>query len=205
LDGPIDCYREIIKVAFADMLASAMSGNTADQQALCHEYEQEVRIVARVHLSPMLRMHLDSMDITQSVHKSLLAGIAAGKFHVPDAARLVALACVIARRKICKKWRKHRRQQQLNSVGGSGRSNDWLSSLEARPESENKMLEAIESIDLLKKLVNSTERRLIDLRLAGLSTAQISQLLSIDPVAVRVRWSRLSAKLRKHGVNHILE
>ncbi len=61
---------------FAHLMARATSGDIQAQDDICHQYERQVRIVARVLLGTALRPHLDSMDLMQSVHKSLLMGCA---------------------------------------------------------------------------------------------------------------------------------
>ena len=65
---------------FTDLLERARQGDDAALGELAQRYEPEVRMVARVLLGPALRPYLDSVDVVQSVHRSLMVGIRANKF-----------------------------------------------------------------------------------------------------------------------------
>jgi RNA polymerase sigma-70 factor (ECF subfamily) len=60
---------------FADLLARARRQDPAALAELVQRYESRVRMVARVLLGPALRPYLDSLDLVQSVHRSLMLGI----------------------------------------------------------------------------------------------------------------------------------
>ncbi|MDX1929659.1 MAG: sigma-70 family RNA polymerase sigma factor [Pirellulaceae bacterium] len=185
----------------------AANGDVAAQWALLETYASEVRIVARVHLGAQLRPHLDSLDVTQSVHKSILTGLITGRFFIDSSRGLVALACMIARRKIAKKWRKHRRQTRLDTAA----SPDLVVGLTEQalvkdtvPLNDNRQSPsevAREQLSLIRDSVTDIERLLIDRKLAGKTAVEIADELKVDPVAVRVRWSRLCAKLRKQNTS----
>src|SRR5437870_1176633 len=103
-----------VNAEFAALLLRARGG---DQSALTHlaaQYEPEVRIVARVLLGRSLRPYLDSLDLVQSVHKSLLLGLRNDKFDISSPEKLVALALTIVRRKVARHWRHLQRQQRLD-------------------------------------------------------------------------------------------
>jgi hypothetical protein len=57
------------------LLAAARSGDGTAMQRLIQQYEPELRIVARNRLGPALRPHLDTIDLVQSVHRSLMIGL----------------------------------------------------------------------------------------------------------------------------------
>jgi DNA-directed RNA polymerase specialized sigma24 family protein len=101
--------------AFAALLARAREGDSAAAAELVGRYESRVRLVARVLLGTALQPHLDSMDLVQSVHRSLLLGVRQGKFAVSTPEELVALATTMVRRKVARKWRHLRRQRRLES------------------------------------------------------------------------------------------
>ena len=88
----------------------AANGDSDAQRQICLQYERQVIIVARVLLGPLLRPHLDTVDVMQSVHRSMLVGLRDQKFDVSSPDKLIALACTIVRRKVARGWRKHRRQ-----------------------------------------------------------------------------------------------
>lgn len=186
---------------FSEIARRASAGDSSALLALCQEYETEVRIAARVHLGPLLRPHMDSVDITQSVHKSVIGKLLAGKIVIHDSAKLIALACLIARRKVAKRWRKHRRQvRPENEMGLENTS--ALQQLLSR-STINLVHREInrEAILEIRENLSGGERKLIDLKLAGHTSEEIATLFDIDPVAVRVRWSRLCAKIRKQQID----
>ncbi len=57
------------------LLAAARSGDESAMQQLIEQYEPELRIVARNRLGAALRPHLDTIDLVQSVHRSLMIGL----------------------------------------------------------------------------------------------------------------------------------
>ncbi len=170
----------------------AAEGDPTAQSALCNAYEDEVRIVARVHLGTQLRPHLDSWDVTQSVHRCVLSGLMAGRLVVDNSRGLVALACLIARRKIAKQWRKHRRQVRLDPssdrnleelIDDAGAESSEPPDLDAQPNSEL----ALQQLSLIRDSVTPVERLLIDRKLAGKTSNQIAEELNMD------QWPFVSA------------
>jgi RNA polymerase sigma factor (sigma-70 family) len=181
---------------FAALLARARQGESGALAELTRRYEPEVRLVAHVQLGPALRPHLDSMDLVQSVHRSLMLGLRAGKFDVGSSDQLVALALTLVRRKVARKWRHLRRQQRLSSGPAGGDLERTLASLAA---SGAEPAEAAQIDDALRHVcagMDETERRVIELRLEGRSTAEVARELGLDADVLRVRLSRLRQRLR---------
>ena len=85
--------------SFAVLFSRARQHDPEAVSELCRQYEPRVRLVARVLLGPALRPALDSMDLVQSVHRSLLIGIREEKFDVSTPENLIALALTLLRRK----------------------------------------------------------------------------------------------------------
>ena len=100
--------------SFAILLDRARTGDGAALAQLSAAYANKVQIAARVLLGPALRPHFDSVDLLQSVHRSILIGIRHDKFDVSSPEKLVALAVTIVRRKVAKHWRHMRRQVRLS-------------------------------------------------------------------------------------------
>src|SRR5262245_12741157 len=92
--------------AFAVLLSRARWGDAEAVSELCRQYEPRLRVVARVLLGPALRPVLDSMDLVQSVHRSLLVGIREDKFTIATLENLIALALTLLRRKVARQWRR---------------------------------------------------------------------------------------------------
>ncbi len=171
---------------FAALLARARHQDPDALAALVKGYEGKVRLVARVLLGPALRPYLDSMDVVQSVHRSLMLGLRQDKFDISSPEKLVALALTLVRRKVARKWRHLRRQQRLNGrPGDTSNLSDLLLSLkstEADPASAAQFNDAIRH---LCATLDETEQRMIELHIEGRSTAEIAADLGINPIALR--------------------
>ena len=64
-----------VSQGFGPLLERTRQGDKEALAEIARTYESEVRIMARVRLGPALRPYLDSMDLVQSVHRSLLIGL----------------------------------------------------------------------------------------------------------------------------------
>jgi RNA polymerase sigma-70 factor (ECF subfamily) len=186
---------------FATLLKRAAEDDTAAQARLCQHYESKVRIVARVLLGPALRSHFDSIDLVQSVHRSLLLGLRDDKFDISTPEKLIALASTIVRRKVARKWRREKRQISLgaNSLTADSLA-QTLSSLSS-PDADP--VKVVEYNDLLEKFceqLSDTERRMLEMRLQGYTSAEVAQTLGLHAVALRVRWTRLRQRLNEAGI-----
>src|SRR5262245_46391300 len=119
---------------FTTLLERGRQGDRGALTELAQRYESKLRLVARVLLGPALRPYLDSVDLVQSVHRSLLVGLRDDKFDIASPENLLALALTMVRRKVARHWRHLRRQQRLDS--GSPASGDIpgvLASLSSPP------------------------------------------------------------------------
>src|SRR3954453_8424579 len=103
--------------SFAVLLSRARRGDAVAVSELCRQYEPRLRVVARVLLGPALRPVLDSMDLVQSVHRSLIVGMREEKFNISTPENLIALALTLLRRKVARQWRRMQRQRRLGSGG----------------------------------------------------------------------------------------
>jgi RNA polymerase sigma factor (sigma-70 family) len=186
---------------FAGLLQRARQGDEQALRALAEQYEKEVRIVARVQLGPALRPYLDSVDLVQSVHKSLLMGIRQNRFDISSPDKLIALALTIVRRKVARQWRRLRRQQRISYGAGEGSTlPDLLASLSATEADPVRAAQLRDALQQLWENVNDTEKRVLELRLQGYSTVEAARQLNLDADVLRVRLSRLRQRLRAGGV-----
>ncbi len=186
---------------FALLLAQAQAGDETAALELARQYESEVRIVARVLLGPALRPYLDSLDLVQSVHRSLLLGLREGKVDVTSPERLVALTITMVRRKIARQWRRHQRQKRMNgSSGGEEDLANRLLEVCRRQDDPRREVQVRDTLWRACQAMDDTDRRTIELRLAGYSTADAARALNLDPDVLRVRLSRLRQRLAAAGV-----
>jgi RNA polymerase sigma-70 factor (ECF subfamily) len=186
---------------YASLLALARQGNEEALTRLCRLYEAELRIVAHVQLGPALRPYLDSMDLVQSVHRSLLLGFRENKFDVATPEQLLALALTMVRRKVARHWRQMQRQQRLSGVSAAKTEAPKLLTELSTPGNDPAETTAFrDAVQQLWQHLDTTERGLIELRLQGYSTAEAARSLDLDPDSLRVRLSRLRVRLRATGV-----
>ncbi|MGE0755734.1 MAG: sigma-70 family RNA polymerase sigma factor [Pirellulaceae bacterium] len=187
---------------FERLLSRARQGDEHAMGQLVEQYEPEVRIVARARLGSALRPHLDSLDLVQSVHRSLLVGLRADRFDISSPDKLVALAVTIVRRKVARHWRKHKRQ--VRPQDGPGHESvglpamlQSLASSDTDPAHAAAMRDACEQ--LLREL-DGADRSVMELRLEGHTTAEVARRLGLDADVLRVRLGRLRRRLRDRGI-----
>lgn len=188
--------------SFSGLMERAAAGDGEAMAELCQRYEAKVRIVARVLLGPALRNQFDSVDLLQSVHRSMLVGMRNQKFDISSPEKLIALASTIVRRKVARKWRKARHQSRIESRSqdGSGGLSAMLGSICSPEAAPDKVAEFNDHLDLLCRNMTPAEQTMLKMRLEGSTSAEVAAVLGIHPVALRVRWSRLRARLKEAGV-----
>lgn len=176
----------------------------ADETALAaivKEYEVEIRRAATMRLGPLLRPHLDSVDLVQSVYITLLKGLRGEKFHIAGPQELVALSAEIIRRKVAQVWKRLKRRTELNNnLTGSREDEEHVivnRDGEPDPMADAEMRDAIERI---MQECDPADKKLLQLRLEGHSTAEAARALDADPDVLRVRLSRLRKRLTERGL-----
>lgn len=183
------------------LVAQARQGDQAAMARLVDQYAAEVRMVARARLGAPLRPYVDSVDLVQSVHRSVLMGLRNDRFDVSNPGQLLALALTIVRRKTARHWRRVKRQQRLSGVGQrSGESPQLLALLSAPELDPARAAAAEDQAEQIYSKLEDTDRRLIQLRLEGYSTAEAARSMGLDPDVLRVRLSRLRKRLRESGL-----
>ena len=184
---------------FDTLLHQVKSGSEAALTRLVHEYENEVRLAARMLLGSKLRRYVDSIDLVQSVHFTLFEGLKQGKFEITSPENLVGLAVTIVRRKIINHWRRQERHQRWQAAESQQSIQDAAAGgdLQLGPA---EVAEQKDAVDFILHQLQGTDRRLIELRLEGLTTAEVAERLQIDSHVLRVRLGRLRERLRVRGL-----
>jgi RNA polymerase sigma-70 factor (ECF subfamily) len=183
------------------MLAKAREGDRSAFAYLAAQYEPELRLVARLRLGPGLRPYLETMDLVQSVHRSLLVGLRQYKFDVSTPEKLIALALTLVRRKAARRWRREQRQQRLS--GGFSDSDALVQMLTGIASPQPTPADTVAFRDTVAHVcrrLNDLERQMLELQLQGYRTVEIAERLGQDPDVLRVRLSRLRQRLRAEGV-----
>jgi RNA polymerase sigma-70 factor (ECF subfamily) len=181
---------------FTELLDRARSGDRDAMARLVQQYESKIRMVARVRLGAALRPYLDSLDLVQSVHRSLLGGLAKDKFDISTPEKLVALAVTMVRRKAARQWRHLQRQKRLE--GGSSSTNlpSMLSALSSPGDEPEQAVQFNDQVEHLCANLSEADRNLLELRIQGYSLAETADALGLSQVALRVRLTRLRQRLR---------
>jgi RNA polymerase sigma-70 factor (ECF subfamily) len=186
---------------FRELLDRARQGDQDALGDLVRRYEPEVRMVARLRLGSALRPHLDSIDLVQSVHHSLMVGLRQNRFEINTPQQLVALALTIVRRKAARAWQRLKRQQRLSDGGGGegtlARTLLDLASAEQDPAAAAQYRDAVEGVCRNLDLV---EKQLLEMHLEGYRTVEIAEQLNLNADVLRVKLSRLRARLRSQGI-----
>ena len=182
----------------AVLLLRVRNGDEDALTLVLQHYEPRIRTAARVLLSSLMRPQMDSLDLVQSVHRVLLPVLREGKYEVSDLDQLVALAITLIRRKIARNWRRMRREIELQTQAREQGTMPGaaLSSPPADPAEEAQLK------DLLQHLLahmDEKDRKLVELRLEGHSTAEIAAQMGCNSHALRARLSRLRQHLRSLG------
>jgi RNA polymerase sigma-70 factor (ECF subfamily) len=132
---------------------------------------------------------------------STLLGLRRGKFAISSPEELLALALTLVRRKVARHWRHHRRQiRPSQGPSETGNLPQLLTSLSSPQPDPAQAAQFNDQVRHLCDHLNETERRLLDLRLQGYSTAEMAQALGLHAIALRVRLTRLRQRLRACGV-----
>lgn len=187
---------------FVELLAQVRLGDEEATRLLIAEYEPEVRLVAKLRLGAALRPYLDSIDLVQSVHRSLLIGLREEKFSISTPQNLIALALTIVRRKVASQWRKVQRQQRLSGISGTAEElPEVLVGLMGREADPAAMAALKDQIRRLWSEMDPVERQLVELRMEGSNTAEVARQLNLDADVLRVRFGRLRQRLRELGLD----
>jgi len=184
---------------FADLLARAQAGDESALTRLAQQYEPKVRIVARVLLGPALRPYLDSLDLVQSVHRSLMVGLRDQRFDLSGPEKMIALAVAMVRRKAARQWRQLRRQQRP-AAGEDGALPDLLLSLCSPQPDPARQAEFRDAVACLCNDLSDVERQILVLRSHDYTSAEVAERLQLKPGALRSRLSRLRQRLQDRGV-----
>ena len=186
---------------FEALLTQARQGDKHALGQLVQQYESKLRMVARVLLGPALRPYLDSVDLVQSVHRSLVLGLRQDKFDISSPEKLIALALTLVRRKVARQWRRLRRQKRISgNSDDSGNIPELLASLSSPEPDPARAAQLKDSLEQLYRGLDAPDQFMLELRLFGYDTSEIAEKLGIHPIALRVRLTRLRQRLRDNGV-----
>jgi RNA polymerase sigma factor (sigma-70 family) len=186
---------------FGIVLGLARRGDENAWALLFGVYEPGLRKAARDLLGPLLRSEVDIEDLVQSVHWSLWTGLCLGKIEVDSPEALLAIGRTILRRKVARTWRTLERRKRIASqvVNRFGRG-DELADVDQSADDPARQISADDQFERLCKIMTRTERRLIELRMLGYTTAEAAREMGRDSESLRVTLARLRKKLKRSGL-----
>lgn len=184
---------------FLDLLARVRGGDDLAAAELVRRYERAVLRSVRSRLSKNLRGAMDSMDVMQSVHRSLLTGLKNQRFQFASPQQLIGLAVLMVQRKVARHWRK---LKHFPAAGAAPSDSSRAIRLDEIAGDDSAPAETAVANDLLERFLaelDEFDRQLVRLKLAGHSSAESAALLGRDSAFIRMRWSRLRKLLRDRG------
>jgi RNA polymerase sigma factor (sigma-70 family) len=185
---------------FVRLLARVRLGDESAADELVRRYEKAVLRCVRSRLSRTLRGAMDSMDVMQSVHRSLLIGLKSERFQMTSPQQLIGLAVVMVQRKVARHWRKEKRMP--TTCNATDLAGDVVPCIENVPATDSTPSDVAAASDLLDRLLsqlNDLDRQLVQLKLDGYNSVDAAEILHREPAFVRMRWSRLRQMLREQG------
>ena len=186
--------------AFSSLMRKVRLGDRKALAQLLQHYEREVHQAACHLLGRALRSSLDPADLVQSVHRTLIHGLRDNKFDVASPEKLVALAVTVARNKVFRAARRLECEKRCNAALAETAALDgtWT-----EPDSSLDPAQKAEFNDMLERIygqLSEADRRLVQLRVQGYSTADAARELGVSADVLRVRLSRLRQFLREKNL-----
>jgi RNA polymerase sigma-70 factor (ECF subfamily) len=194
--GGLDADKE-----FTELIARVRQGDEAAAAELVAQYEGIIRRRARRLLGPQLRVHLDSVDIAQSVNRTLLIGLRRASFAVSTPDELTRLALTLVRRKVARHWRRHKREAECRrSSNGLDSAENYAVDRAGQVQPATDPLQLEEWTGKVLDRLEGVDRQLVELRLQGYTTAEAARALGVSPAFLRSRLSRLRKRLWDEGL-----
>jgi RNA polymerase sigma factor (sigma-70 family) len=188
---------------FLELLARVRGGDEAAARELVERYERIVLRSVRTRLGRSMRSAMDSMDVMQSVHRSLLIGLRNERFQMTSPQQLISLAVVMVQRKVARHWRKLKRFSATAADAVASAPLDTFSSIPSPESAPAELAAADDLLDRFLSKLGDFDRRLVQLKLEGHNSVDTATILNCQPAFVRMRWSRLRQILKDSGTDQV--
>ncbi len=186
-------------IDFAELLAQVRRGDESAANRLVQRYERAVLRSVRSRLGKSMRGALDSMDIMQSVHKSLLVGLRNEKYQFSTPQQLIGLAVTMVQSKIARHWRKIKKMPRNKLEANAAEQDSPVERLASQDPTASLVVSADELLQQFLAQLDELDQQLVRLKLAGNSSVDAAKFLNCKPAFIRMRWVRLRRRLRQHG------
>jgi RNA polymerase sigma factor (sigma-70 family) len=179
-------------IPFRDLIGRVRAGDAGAAEELVRRYEPTIRVVVRRRLTdPEMRRLLDTVDVCQSVLANLFIGTAAGQFELNEPEQLLKLLATMVRNKLAS----HARKQK------AARRNRQRVTREEDPADPNPTPSQVVALQELwqqnRQRLSPEERRLVELRTAGHSWAEIAGQVGGTPDGLRMQHGRAIERLKQ--------
>jgi len=189
------------EIDYERLIDRARDGDDDAVNAIVTRYEPEIRRSVRAFLGPLLRPYVDSTDIAQSIYMTLLAGLRESKFDLGSPEKLVALATRMAKLRVADHWRKiKRRDKLLHERVEAGDLSTLVASATEPADDPARIVAHLDQVEHALSGLEDLDRRALELRLLGHSTAEAAAALGMQANVLRARLSRLRQRLRDEGL-----
>ncbi len=184
---------------FLALLARVRQSDESAASELVRRYERAVLRSVRSRLGRNMRGALDSADVLQSVHRSLLVGLKNERYQVASPQQLIGLAVVMVQRKVARQWRKLKRLPTTTFDDISRGQDSPIDQIASDDPTPSQVASAAELLERFLSQLDELDQQLVRFKLNGLSSVEAAAILDREPAFVRVRWTRLRQKLRERG------
>src|SRR5438105_14708040 len=179
-------------LAFRDLIRRVRAGDQPAGTELVRQYEPEIRRAVRLRLNdPKLMRVLDSLDVCQSVMGRFFVGAAAGQFDLGHPAQLFKLLVTMAKNRVIDHARKPSNRPEL--IGGDSTANR----LPGKAETPSVIVSHKELLAEMRKRLSDEERKLSELRTAGLDWAEVARRMGGSAEALRKKLERAMERVTK--------
>jgi RNA polymerase sigma factor (sigma-70 family) len=176
----------------AQLLARYQGGDARAASELFHRYERRLRRLAEAHLAPRLCRRVGPEDVVQSACRSFFRRARAGAFALVERGDLWRLLAGITRHKVFRAARRH--GARCRSV----RREEPAEAIPADLAPDPAEAAAVQDeLSVVLAALPPTQRRIADLRLAGVSPAEIASRLGCSDRTVRRALEELRSELER--------
>jgi RNA polymerase sigma-70 factor (ECF subfamily) len=182
--------------SFRALIDDARNGDDAAAQAIVEQYTGALVAVARRQIGPRLAQRLDADDVVQSAYRSLFVRMRDGEYELGSGQDLWKLLVTMTLNKVRRHARHHatqRRNMHLEQ-GGAEHLEGMVVDPQPGPADAAELVD--ETAALLSSL-SAQDRPIVELRLQGLSTAEIAQELGRAERSVRRILERIRERLEQ--------
>jgi RNA polymerase sigma-70 factor (ECF subfamily) len=186
--------------SFTDLLQDLRAGDELAAKVIVDEYTDALVAVARRQMGSKLARRVDPEDIIQSTYRSLFVRMQDGEYELGDGHDLWKLLVTMTLNKVRRKAKFHRtarrdmaKDQSLGAeavLPAAGHASD-------RGPSPEDAAELVDELQTVLERLKPSEREIVELRLQGCSTSEISQETGRAERSVRRVLQHLGERLQK--------